>query len=352
MKKILVIQNKRIGDVLIASLIAANIKQIFPNSQVDYFVYDYTTGVIIHNPNIDKIIPINEKELKKIPNLFKTTWLIRKENYDVIFDPYSKFQSKFITFFSNANVRVGYQKKDKISLFNFYTHKATPLEKKSLPCGKSIEERVHLVNSVFPLETPIYTPKLYLTATEKKYSKLDFYSKPVIMVGVLGSTPQKSMPYSYIVKLIDYVTSNFEVNILFNYGPYQKAEAIKIYEACKHKDAIIFDIYESNIRGFISLMNQCKLLIANEGGSVHIAKALDKPTFTIFSPYVLKSDWGSFEDGKQHTSVHLLDEKPGLFSISREKRKEIEKDPTVLYNQLTPEIILKKLIPFLKHHIK
>jgi hypothetical protein len=24
----------------------------------------------------------------------------------------------------------------------------------------------------------------------------------------------------------------------------------------------------------------------------------------------------------------------------------------VLYNQLTPEIILKKLIPFLKHHIK
>ena len=58
MKKILVIQNKRIGDVLIASLIAANIKQIFPNSQVDYFVYDYTTGVIKNNPNIDKIIPI------------------------------------------------------------------------------------------------------------------------------------------------------------------------------------------------------------------------------------------------------------------------------------------------------
>jgi ADP-heptose:LPS heptosyltransferase len=46
MKKILVIQNKRIGDVLIASLIAANIKKIIPNSRIDYFVYDYTTGVI------------------------------------------------------------------------------------------------------------------------------------------------------------------------------------------------------------------------------------------------------------------------------------------------------------------
>ncbi|MDA9056944.1 hypothetical protein N9K49_03790 [Flavobacteriaceae bacterium] len=159
------------------------------------------------------------------------------------------------------------------------------------------------------------------------------------------------MPYSYIVALIDYVTSNFEVNIMFNYAPNQIAEATKIYEACKDQDAIIFDIYEPNIRGFISLMNQCELLISNEGGSVHIAKALNKPTFTIFSPYILKSDWSSFEDGQLHTSVHLLDEKPDLFSTSREERRKIEEDPTFLYKQLTPEIILKKLTPFLKHHI-
>ena len=62
MKKILVIQNKRIGDVLIASIIAANLKQLYPRSQIDYIVYDYTTGVIENNPNIDNIIPINEKK--------------------------------------------------------------------------------------------------------------------------------------------------------------------------------------------------------------------------------------------------------------------------------------------------
>ena len=351
MKKILVIQNKRIGDVLIASLIAANIKKVIPNSRVDYFVYDYTTGVIENNPNIDRIIPINEKELKKIPTLIKIAWDIRKENYDIIFDPYSKFQSKLISLLSKASIRVGYRKKGKRSLFNFYTSIVHPLDKKTLPCGKSIEERVHLVNSVFPLKAPIYTPKIYLNDKEKQYSKLKNYNKPVVMVGVLGSTPQKSMPYLYVVALIDYVTSNFEVNIMFNYAPNQKAEAAKIYEACKHQNAIIFDLYEPNIRGFISLMNQCKLLISNEGGSVHIAKALDKPTFTIFAPYILKSDWSSFEDGQMHTSVHLLDEKPDLFSTSRKDRRKIEEDPSFLYNQLTPEIILKKLSPFLKHHI-
>ena len=69
MKKILVIQNKRIGDVLIASLIASNIKTVFPESEIHYFVYDYTSGVIENHDCIDKIIQINEKQLKKIPNL-------------------------------------------------------------------------------------------------------------------------------------------------------------------------------------------------------------------------------------------------------------------------------------------
>ena len=352
MKKILVIQNKRIGDVLIASLIATNIKKIYPNSRVDYLVYDYTAGVIENNPSIDKIILLNEKELKKIPVLLKMVRQVRKAKYDIIFDPYAKFQSRVISLFSKAPIRVGYKKSDKNPVLNFYTHNVALLKEKTLPCGKAIENRVHLVHSAFPLETPIYTPKLYLTATEKQYNKLKPYKRPVIMVGVLGSTPQKSMPYSYIVALIDAVTTTFEVDVLFNYSPHQKAEATKIYEACKHKDAIIFDIYEADIRGFITLMNQCKLLIANEGGIVHIAKALDKPTFTIFSPYVLKSDWASFEDGQLHTSVHLLDEKPDLFSTSREDRKKIEDNPSFLYEQLTPELILEKLIPFLKYHIK
>jgi heptosyltransferase-2 len=159
------------------------------------------------------------------------------------------------------------------------------------------------------------------------------------------------MPYEYIVALIDYVTTHFEVNILFNYAPDQKVEVTKIYNACKHQDAIIFDVYEASIRGFIALMNQCQLLIANEGGIVHIAKALDKPTFTIFSPYVIKSHWASFEDGQLHTSVHLLDQNPDLFSTSREDRKKIEENPSFFYEQLTPELILEKLSPFLKHHI-
>lgn len=350
MKKILVIQNKRIGDVLLASLIATNLKQVYPESIIDFMVYDYTVGVIEQHPAIDNIIPIKEKELKKIPNLIKMAFKIRKKKYDIIMDPYAKTQSRIISLLSGAKTRIGYKKRDKNPPLPFYTHNVSFLKEKSHPAGKSLEDRVHLVNSVFPLDEPDYVPKIYLTKEEQRYSKLDKYDKPVIMFGILGSTPQKSMPYDYIVSLIDFVTENYDVYALFNYSPHQKADAESIYNSCKHKDKIIFDIYEESIRGFVLLMNKCKILIANEGGTVHIAKALDRPTFTIFSPYVLKDHWASFEDGKMHTSIHLLDEKPDLFSTDREQRKKIEEDPSFLYKQLTPELIIPQLDEFLKQH--
>ena len=77
--KILIIQNKRIGDVLISSVIANNFKAKYPESEVHFLAYDFTHGVIMNNPNIDKIISINDKELKKLPVLIKLISQIRKE---------------------------------------------------------------------------------------------------------------------------------------------------------------------------------------------------------------------------------------------------------------------------------
>jgi heptosyltransferase-2 len=352
MKKILVIQNKRIGDVLISSVIANNIKKVFPKSEVTYFVYEFTAGVLENNPNIDRIIAVKEKELKSYTKLFQTISKIKKEEYDIIFDPYSKLQSRLICLFSGAEYRIGLKRAHKDLKLPFYTHPISHLEHRTKNCGKAIEDRINMIASVFELKDPEYAPKIFLTEEEKQYSRIDSLKKPVIMLGILGSTPQKSMPYEFMVEIINFITQHYPGTVLFNYAPNQKEEAQKVYEMCQNKDQINLDIYEDSIRGFIKLMNKCDLLVSNEGGSVHITKALNKPTFTIYSPYVNKEHWCSFEDGDQHDSIHLLEEKPDLFnSFTLEERRNIEEDPHSLYKELTPDLILTKLKPFLEHHL-
>lgn len=352
MKKILLIQNKRIGDVLLSSVIANNIKKVFPQSEITFIAYDYTTGVLENNPNIDRIFAIKEKELKKIPNLLKTILKIRGERFDIIFDPYAKFQSRMICLGSGAKYRIGFKRAHKKLKLPFYTHPINFKKKATLACGRGIEDRINLIQSVFPLKNADYEPKIYFTEGEKNTPKLSEINRPVLMLGVLGSTPQKSMPYKYIAHVIDYITENYNVTILFNYAPHQKEEALKIYEMCSSKSQINLEIYAKSIRDFAVLMSQCKLLVSNEGGSVHIAKAVDKPTFTIYSPYIDKDAWNSFEDGKFHQSIHLLEEQPNLFkNFTPEERKKIEANPKSLYLKLTPAMIISKLKPFLEHHL-
>ena len=353
MKKVLIIQNKRIGDVLIASIIANNYKAKYPDSVIHFMAYDFTHGVLMNNPNIDTIISINDKELKKLPVLLKLIIAIRKEKYDVIFDPYSKTQSKLICKFSGAKQTIGHKSRKKIGNWGYYTHPTQPLKKSDKPCGKAIEDRAHLLEYEGQFESIDYVPKLFLTDKEKSENWLGKYSnKKVIVLGVLGSTPQKSMPYQYVAQLVDYITTHFDTYILFNYSPNQKYEAQKIYEMCQNKSNIILDIYAQSIRDFVKLMNLCDALVANEGGSVHIAKALNKPTFTIFSPYVNKEHWASFEDGTLHKSVHLLEMKPDLYTgFTSKERKEIEKNPQEMYLKLTPEMIIPQLEIFLRDNL-
>ncbi len=353
MKKVLIIQNKRIGDVLIASVIANNFKAKYPDSTVHLMAYDFTEGVVMNNPNIDKFISLDEKELKKLPNLWKLIKQVRREKYDIIFDPYSKTQSRLISKFSGAKMTIGNKSRKKLGNWGYYTHPTEPQKEATHIAGKAIEDRIHLLQIAGNFEPIDYAPKIFLSETEKQEDWLGKYKdKKVVVLGVLGSTPQKSMPYDYVAKMVDFITASYDVYVLFNYSPHQKAEAMKIYEMCQNKQRIILDIYAPSIRDFIKLMYNCDVLVANEGGTVHIAKALNKPTFTIFSPYVHKSHWASFEDGKFHTSVHLKEMKPELFEdYSREKRKEMEKDPTELYRQLTPEMIIPQLDAFLKENL-
>lgn len=353
MKKILIIQNKRIGDVLISSVIANNYKAKYPDSEVHLMAYDFTHGVIQNNPNIDKIIAINEKELKKFGNLVKMIFEVRKEKYDIIFDPYSKLQSRLICKFGGATQTVGHKSRKKIGNLGYYTHPVGILEAKTHICGKAIEDRIHLLQQVDSFENINYEPKIFLTEEEQKFRVPEKYQdKKIIMLGILGSTPQKSMPYEYIAQIVDYIASKFNCYLLFNYAPNQKVEADKIYDLCQNKSNIILDIYAPSIRDFAVLMNQCAVLVSNEGGTVHIAKALNKPTFTIFSPYINKDDWSSFEDGKFHKSVHLLDFLPNAISeLSYEQNKEIEKNPRELYLKLTPEMIISALKSFLEEHL-
>jgi ADP-heptose:LPS heptosyltransferase len=342
--KILVIQQKMIGDVLVSSLICNNLRRAYPNAQIDYLVYESTTPILEGNTSIDNILLFKEKEFLNL------ALDIRSEKYDILIDAYSKLESWLIVMLSGAKRKISYKKKGRTFLYT----DSVPFEafpKTNL--GLAIERRMSLLE---PLDLDIKidpSPKLFVTDEENKYA-LSLFEKhqlqkgrETLMISLLGSEKLKTYPLEYMARIVDTIADKKNVNILFNYLPKQNEEARTIFNYCKSstQKKIYFDLLGNDLRGFIAIMNQCDAIIGNDGGAINIAKALKKPSFTIFSPWIEKKIWATFEDGIHNQSVHLNDFKPLL--LSKKTEKELKKIALPLYKEFAPDLFEDKLLSFL-----
>lgn len=351
--KILVIQQKMIGDVLVSSIICNNLRTAYPKAQIDYLVYESTTPVLQGNTAIDNIILFKKEHRDSNMALLKLAFKIRSEKYDLVVDAYSKLESWVFVLFSGAKRKISYKKPWRNFL---YTDNVPFAVFPKTNMGLAIERRLSLLKPL-DLKTPIDPlPKLFVTDAENNQAVALFEKhhlkkdRKTVMVSLLGSESLKTYPLEYMAKIVDEIAKN-DVNILFNYFPSQHTEAKKVFDFClkETQQKIYFDLLGNDLRSFIAIMNNCDMIIGNDGGAINMAKSLNKPSFIIFSPWIEKKIWATFEDGVHHLSVHLQEFKPELFENRTEKELKIQTPE--LYNYFTPELFVKKLTAFLNTNL-
>ena len=348
--RILVIQQKMIGDVLTSSILFKDLRVKYPDATLDYLVNAHTLPVIENNPNIDNFVLFTKTEENSKLALLKFAKTLRQKKYDVVIDVYSKLSSNILTLFSGAAIKISYYKTYSTFVYSHNIKRETKTNNKS---SLAIVNRLQLLKPL-GIEVNNIKPKIYLNTTEITNSKqflkdngIDF-TKPLYMISVLGSGITKTYPFAYMATIIDAIVQQTKGQILFNYIPNQKTEAKTIFNLCKAETQkhIFFNIFGKNLREFLAITTHCNALIGNEGGAINMAKALNIKTFAIFSPWISKDTWSVFEDDKTHVSVHLKDYNPEIYFETTEKA--FKKDALALYQKLSPSLYEEKLNVFLQ----
>lgn len=340
-----------IGDVLTSSILFEALSSQYPEAELHYLIQPHTRPVVEGNPFIDTLkISDPEKE---------STWTLahrlRKEKYDVVIDVYAKLNSAIVSLLSGAGKRLSYYK-----WYTAFSYTRTFQLKQILEtnAGFAIENRMLLLQGLsegFPVEAK---PRIYLTEKERQEASRLLTgagiseADPLLMVSILGSSSAKTYPSRYMAEVLDHVVEKSGAQLLFNYIPRQLEQASEIFDRCtpKTQKNIFFDVYGRDLREFMALTSQCDALIGNEGGAVNMAKALEIPTFSIFSPQIRKENWSIYEDGKTNVAIHLRDYDPEIFeSLSK---KELRKKAGDFYELLQPKLIFAKLDSFLMENVK
>lgn len=354
-KRILVIQHKMIGDVLVTSLLCENLKKSFPNATIDYLVNSNTLPVLENNPFIDHIIVFDENKNKGLLNLIRFSKSVDEKNYDIIIDAYSKLQSWVNVLMNKAPLKISYKKSGRTFI---YTHNVVKHDFPKSFLGLSIEHRLSLLEPL-GISTPMATePKLYLTKEEISKAQQLFKKHQVdphrktVMISLLGSDETKTYPLNKMAQLVNHIGENYNVNILFNYFPKQKNQALDVYNQLSDltKSKVYFELLGDDLRSFIAIANACDLIVGNDGGAINMSKAVGKKSFIIFSPWIDKEVWATFEDGMNHVSVHLKDYFPEKFKNLN--NREIKKVVDDFYSLFDFELFKSKFDDFMKNHVK
>lgn len=337
-----------IGDVLTSSVLFEALRQKYPHAQLDYLINEHTFPVVQNNPFIDNYVFYTSKEEESKRALFKLALTIRHKEYDVVIDVYSKLSSFLITSFSKAKTKISYYKSYSTFL---YHHNVKRREQVSTTDNLAIIHRLDLLKPL-GIEFENINPKIYLTDAELLKGKaylltqgIDF-SRPLYMISVLGSSENKTYPFNYMSTVIETITrAKPECQILFNYLPKQKEDALAIYDLCNTKTQkhILLNVFGNSLREFLAIVHYCDAIIGNEGGAANMAKALHIRTFSIFSPWIDKATWNLFEN-ENNVSVHLKDYNPEIYT---EPEKTYKKEALELYNKFDPNLFIDKLNLFL-----
>lgn len=347
--KVLVIQQKMIGDVLTSSILFEALRTEFPNAQLHYLVFSHTLPVLENNPFIDKVISYNKVKKSTFQNLlfFKE---IRGERYDVVIDAYSNLGSSIISRYSGAKFRIAFDKWY-TNLLGTHSYSRSIVPKSN--AGQAIEKRLRLLTPIMNKVPADVKPKIFLTPSELKLAKEKLVTagivdtKRLLMISVLGSSSRKTYPLEYLAEILDLLVTTTGAQLLFNYIPNQKADAQKIYNLCstQTQSSIFINVFGQDLREFLAFTSHCDAMIGNEGGAINMAKAMNIPTFSIYSPGLPKENWNMYENGTTNVSVHLKDFLPELFE--GQSNKSINKNLKELYRQFKPSYFQEKLLNFL-----
>ncbi|MCJ7466564.1 MAG: glycosyltransferase family 9 protein [Maribacter sp.] len=353
--KILLIQQKMIGDVLVSSLLCEHLKNHLPNAIVHYLINEPTTAVVENNPFIDKIVIFKNEDGHDKRRFYKFLKAIRRERYDVVIDVYGKIESNLITAFSKAKIRIAYKKWYSSFL---YTH-LVPIKTRQPGGGDltTIDDRLGLLG---PLDLGALNteskPKIYLNDKEIEDARTFLNEKGIapngrlIMLGLLGSSVTKTYPIRYMANVIDRIAENTDALFLLNYIPSQAPQIQEIYDLCSEeaRKRIQLNAFAPDLRKFLALLSLCSCYIGNEGGATNMAKALEIPTFSIFAPWIDKKGWHTYANADNQV-VHVADYLENL--LSPMSKKEIKKQTKRLYELFEPTLFERKLVNFLKTRV-
>lgn len=282
-KKILVIQTAFIGDAILATGILEKLHKSLPNAQIDYLVRKGNDSLFKEHPFLRNLLVWDKKE-GKYKNLLKLLCNIRAERYDYVINVQRFANSGFLTAFSKAKVKIGY---DKNPFSWAFDKKVSHKVNNGL---HEIERNQKLIESIASGEAE--RPKLYPTQADFEHIA-QLKVEPYMCLAPASVWFTKQMPEEKWVELVNNIPNG--INIYLIGAPDDKALCDRIASS-SGRAGVINLCGELNLLQSAALMKDAEMNYVNDSAPMHLASSMNAATSAIFCSTIPEFGFGPLSD--------------------------------------------------------
>ena len=293
-KRILVVREAAIGDVLCMTPFLKQLRQKYPAAQLDYVVVSWAKDILLHNPNIDHIYTASNDIIQN--STLKLAWkrllFFRKlvpNQYDLIFIPTTQLKYKLPLILFRKAYKIGFstEPKDSYTKYNFMLDDYVWIDLNEIPRTRHIAVRYLEMLDLISDAPVSREDKLEIVLTDAEQNAVDKVFEQlgiegtdelIAIAAAAGSAIKsdsviKTAPAEKFIEVTKQLLQNNPRRKIVYIGASSERQYVENMQICDGR--LIFNLCGMlSLRESAELLRRCSLLISNDSGATHLASAL------------------------------------------------------------------------------
>ena len=290
MNKILIIQTASLGDVILATPVIEKLHHFYPKANIDFLLKAGYESILKQHPYIHHIITW-DKSHRKYRHLRELRKMVKEADYDAVINLQRFASSGFITAFSQAKHRVGF---DKNPFSIFFTKRIKHRIGKAENNPHETERNLKLIEHL--TDGSKFGVRLYPSIHD--YARVSQYkTKQYITIAPASLWFTKQFPEEKWAEFLVRLQEIYPDLYIYFLGANNEIELCeRIIKKSQRPEHILnlsgkFSILES-----AALMRDAMMNYVNDSAPMHLASAVNAPTTVIYCSTVPEFGFGPLSD--------------------------------------------------------
>ena len=274
-QRILVIQFRQIGDVLLSTPVLRALRQHYPQSYMAFLTEPSPGRVLQGNPYLDAVI------IRPRHTTWRQQWQlwrqIRRQRFDLVIDLIGNPRSALLTYLSGAKHRLAFARLPRSLLYTLLVQHDHPFPE------YTVAKRLRLLEPLGIQATEL-TPTLTYTQREQDAVATFLRAQTIapddllICIDPTTPVPTRRWPGEYFSALADLLSERLGARVVLLWGPGEEAQVQAIAAAARSRPALI---PAWGLDTLAALLARVDLLVGCNSAPLHIAVSQGTPTLTI-----------------------------------------------------------------------